>query len=294
MSISPPICNYDGSDYQENFWKHGGRAYEDQVEAIALRRLLPATGKLLLEIGAGAGRNTPRYQGHERVVLLDYALTQLQQAQQRLGNDKRYIYVAADAYQLPFVPGLFDNATMIRTLHHIANVPRLLQQVRQALQPQAVFILEFANKQNLKAILRYLLGRQSWSPFSLEPVEFADLNFDFHPRQVEGWLAESGFCIERKLTVSHLRLGLFKRWFPLKLLVAMDSLAQLTGNWWQLSPSVFVRSKAVGDTPVAPAGLFFCCLKCGAFPLNETLTELQCPSCGHSWPVEGGIYNFRT
>jgi ubiquinone/menaquinone biosynthesis C-methylase UbiE len=293
MSVSPPICNYDGSDYQETFWEHGGRAYEDQVEAVALRRLLPATGKLLLEIGAGAGRNTPRYQGHEQVVLLDYAITQLQQAQQRLGNSKGYIYVAADAYHLPFVPGLFDTATMIRTLHHIADVPRVFQQVRRVLRPQAVFVLEFANKQNLKAVLRYLFHRQSWSPFSLQQVELATLNFDFHPRQVQDWLKDQGFRIERKLTVSHFRLGLFKRWVPLKLLVGMDSLVQLTGNWWQFSPSVFVRSKAVGDTPVAPAGMFFRCLNCGAYPLNETPSALQCLSCGCKWPVEGGIYNFR-
>ena len=293
MTISPPICDYDGSDYQESFWEQGGRAYEDQVEAIALRRLLPTAGKLLLEIGAGAGRNTPRYLGFDRVVLLDYALSQLQQAQQRLGNDRRYIYVAADAYQLPFVPGLFDAATMIRTMHHIADVPHLMQQVRHVLQPGAVLILEFANKQNLKAILRYLLHRQAWNPFTLERVEFAALNFDFHPRQVQEWLAQNGFRIQRRLTVSHFRLALFKRWLPLKLLVGMDSLAQLTGNWWQLSPSVFVKSIAVGNTPVASVGMFFRCLVCGAFLLNEAHSALTCPSCGRIWPLESGIYNFR-
>ncbi len=56
----PPVCDYEGSDYQSSFWEQGDRRYEDQVEAIALRRLLPPGGKLLLEVGAGAGRNTPR------------------------------------------------------------------------------------------------------------------------------------------------------------------------------------------------------------------------------------------
>src|SRR5512139_3662 len=107
---NPPVCNYEGSDYQTSFWDKGGREYEDRTEAIALRRLLPRSGRLLLELGAGAGRNTPRYQNFERVVLLDYSLTQLQQAQSRLGGSRRYIYVAADVYRLPFVPGLFDAA----------------------------------------------------------------------------------------------------------------------------------------------------------------------------------------
>ena len=160
----PPVCDYTGSDYQTSFWEQGGREYEDQAEGVALRRLLPRSGKLLLELGAGAGRNTPRYRGFERVVLLDFSHTQLEQAQVRLGRSERYVFVAADIYRLPFVPGLFDAATMIRTLHHMADAPLALRQIRQVLQPGGTFILEFANKRNLKAVLRYLLRRQSWSP----------------------------------------------------------------------------------------------------------------------------------
>ena len=186
-SQRPPVCDYEGSAYQTTFWEQGGRSYEDRVEAIALKRLLPATGKLLLEIGAGAGRNTPRYQGFERVVLLDYSRTQLYQARQRLGDGQRYLYVAGDVYRLPFVPGLFDATTMIRTLHHMEDAPLDLRQVRRVLQPGATFILEYANKQNLKAILRYLLRRQAWSPFSPEPVEFARLNFHFLPKTRCSW-----------------------------------------------------------------------------------------------------------
>lgn len=289
----PPICDYEGSDYQTSFWETGGRAYEDQVEAVALSRLLPESGKLLLEVGAGAGRNTPRYHGFERIVLLDYSRTQLRQAQERLGRGGNYIYVAADAYRLPFVPGLFNAATMIRTLHHMADAPRALSQVRRVLQSGAIFILEFANKQNLKAILRYALGRQSWNPFSPEPVEFAALNFDFHPKTVRAWLRENSFCIERQLTVSHFRIGLLKRLVPLGLLVKMDSLVQSTGNWWQLSPSVFMRTRAIGDTPTAQPETFFRCTKCDHFPINTNPDGVNCPSCNHQWSIIEGIYDFR-
>jgi ubiquinone/menaquinone biosynthesis C-methylase UbiE len=104
MSIDrPPVINYEDSDYQISFWDQGGREYEDQVEAIALQRLLPAKGNLLLELGAGAGRNTPRYQGFERIALVDYSRTQLCQARERLGSSEKYLYVAADIYRLPFV-----------------------------------------------------------------------------------------------------------------------------------------------------------------------------------------------
>jgi ubiquinone/menaquinone biosynthesis C-methylase UbiE len=289
----PPVCDYEGSDYQTSFWEQGGREYEDQVEAIALRRLLPPAGDLLLEIGAGAGRNTPRYQGFNQVVLLDYSRTQLQQARRRLGNDPRYIYVAADAYRLPFVQGLFDAATMIRTLHHMADAPRVLRQVRQVLKPEATFILEYANKHNLKAMLRYALGRQTWSPYALDPVEFVDLNFDFHPRAVCNWLAENDFQVVRQLTVSHFRIGLLKRLVPLKILVALDSLAQLTGNLWQLTPSVFAQALAVGSSPQALPGSFFRCPECSQTALEESPDQLHCPNCNRTWSIRDGIYDFR-
>jgi len=289
---TPPVCNYEGSDYQTSFWEEGGRDYEDKVEAIALRRLLPVQGDLLLEVGAGAGRNTPRYKGYQRIVLLDYSLTQLQQAQARLGRGDCYIYAAADAYKLPFVNNLFDGTTMIRTLHHMADAPAALREIRRVMQPKGTFILEFANKLNLKAIARYLLGRQAWSPFTPEPVEFVELNFDFHPKTIRAWLVEVGFQVERQLTVSHFRIGLLKKLIPLKILVAMDSLAQFTGGWWQLTPSVFTRNKAVGAGDAAVDG-FFRCPACGSADLREEAEALTCSACSSVWPVRDGIYDFR-
>ena len=290
----PPVCDYEGSDYQQRFWEQGGRAYEDGAEAVALRRLLPREGgKLLLEIGAGAGRNTPRYYGYRRVVLLDYSRTQLRQAQQRLGRSDRYVYVAADAYHMPFADGLFDGATMIRTLHHMAEPLKVLQETRRVMLPGAVFILEFANKRNLKAILRWLLRRQDWNPFTPEPVEFAALNFDFHPRQVFAWLNEAGFEVEAIRTVSHFRMGLLKRTIPTKVLVAMDALAQPTGRWWQLTPSVFVRSRVRGAAVASAGEVVFRCPACGHSPLEPADDHLACPACGARWAVRDGIYDFK-
>ena len=210
----------------------------------------------------------------------------------RLGAGPAYRYVAADIYHLPFAAGSFDAATMIRTLHHMADARQALNQVRLALQGGAIFILEFANKKNFKSILRFTFRRQIWNPFSPEPVEFAPLNFDFHPGTVRTWLSLSGFAVERQLTVSHFRIGLFKRILPLGLLVRMDALAQLTGDLWQLSPSVFVRSRATGEGQPAGPEYPFICPACRQ-PLPDTPPELVCPACGRKWPVQDGIYDFR-
>lgn len=293
---TPPICDYEGSDYQTSFWDKGGRDYEDRTEAIALKRLLPKSGRLLLELGAGAGRNTPRYPGFDRIVLLDYSRTQLEQAQQRLGKSDKYVYVAADVYRLPFVNGLFDVATMIRTLHHMADASKALRQVRNVMGDGGVFILEFANKLNLKAIVRYLLGRQTWSPFTLEPVEFVKLNFDFHPEAVRSWLKALDFKVEKTLTLSHFRVGLLKRFVPTGILVFFDSLFQWTGAWWQLSPSVFVKAKRVGRNAVQlheNSLSYFKCPDCDHSPLTDKIDYLGCPNCDKKWALKDGIYDFR-
>ena len=294
MAVSrPPICDYEGSRYQDEFWDQGGRAYEDQADAIALQRLLPKGGVLLLELGAGAGRNTPRYKGFKQIVLLDYSLTQLQQAVQRLGMDPRYIYVAADIYKLPFVDGLFDAATMIRTLHHMTDPPAALKQVRNSLKPAAIFILEYANKHNLKAILRYWTKQQTWSPFTLESVEFEKLNYDFHPRMIKNYLEAAGFTLQQQLAVSYFRLGLIKRSIPLKLLNRLEVWLQPTGRWCQLSPSIFTRNQAIGESPSASAGTFFKCPTCGFDILKQDEARITCTGCLHEWPIRDGIYDFR-
>jgi ubiquinone/menaquinone biosynthesis C-methylase UbiE len=300
----PPVCNYEDSDYQTSFWDQGGREYEDRVEAIALKRLLPEAGKLLLEVGAGAGRNTPRYSGFEQIILLDFSRTQLERARERLGKSRKFIFVAGNAYRLPFRDALFDSATMIRTLHHLADIRLALGQVKNVLEPGGIFILEFANKMNLKSILRYWVRRQTWSPFTLDQVEFVKLNFDFHPRAVFACLADLDFKIEKKLAVSQFRIAVLKKVVPTSVLVALDSLLQWTGALWQLTPSVFVRAKKnraghgqKSDQESGPErtdllGLFKC-PECGHSPLTDQKDHLLCSNCQRKWTVTDGIYDFR-
>ncbi|NTW08882.1 MAG: hypothetical protein HGA28_04865 [Anaerolineaceae bacterium] len=186
---------------------------------------------------------------------------------------------------------------MIRALHHLVDAPQALGQVRKALQPGAAFILEFANKRNLKSILRFWAGKQTWNPFTPEPVEFAELNFDFHPKTVRRWLKESCFGIEKILTVSHFRLGILKRLIPARWLALLDGLLQPTGNAFQLTPSVFIRARSQGgldhaNTPLTILELFKC-PDCGAGNLQDRENHLACPQCHAQWAVHDGIYDFR-
>ncbi|HZD10586.1 MAG TPA: class I SAM-dependent methyltransferase [Candidatus Binatia bacterium] len=287
-----PVCDYEGSDYRTRFWAGKGRDYEDLVERIALRRLLPPFGSRLIDIGAGFGRLADEYDGYDHVVLFDYSRTLLREAQERLGDDPRYVYVAGNWYQMPFVPGSFDALVQIRTMHHAADVPALLRQLARIAAPGAKYILEFANKRNLKAIARYLLKRQQWSPFAPQPIEFVDLNFDFHPRWMREQLLRAGFQPNTQLAVSYFRVGILKKLAPIGLLAALDRLLQPTGRWLQLSPSVFVASRSPGVAPRTSSELF-ACPECQTRLDPPPQGHLKCGGCGRLWRLNDGIYDFK-
>ena len=287
------ICDYEGSRYRYDFWEGRGREYEDLVERIAIRALLPPGGDTLVEIGAGYGRLVSLYHGYRRIVLLDYARSQLEEAQRYLSQPDRYIFVVANVYHLPFVDNLFDALTMVRVMHHLTDAPRALAELQRVVRPEGVAVLEHANKRHLKAIARWLLRRQAWNPFDPQPVEFVDLNFDFHPRWVRQQLADVGFYTEMVRTVSHFRIPLLKRWVSPRWLAALDGLAQPTGRWWQLTPSLFVRARAQKPPTEPPAG-FFCCPACRCADLLYQDIALICSGCGRRWSADGGIYDFKT
>ncbi len=293
MNQDPRICDYGDSGYRTDFWEGQGREYEDLVERIALRRLLPETGRRLLDIGAGFGRLSEFYTRYEQVVLLDYSDSLLRQAKARLGSDGRYVYVAASFYAMPFANDVFDTAMMVRVMHHVEEVPTLLAQVARILCGEGHYVLEFASKRHLKAILRYALRRQAWSPFERSPYEFVEMNFDFHPAWMQERLTEVGFHVKHRLTVSHFRLPILKRLIPAHVLASADGLCQPTGRWWQLTPSVFLGCAVDRALSRVQDSLRFQCPSCGSRNLDEDPETVACGQCGTHWPIEDGIYNFK-
>jgi len=165
--------------------------------------------------------------------------------------------------------------------------------VVRILAPGGTFVFEFANKRNLKAIVRYLLRRQDWSPFDREPVEFVKLNFDFHPAWMRDRLAEVGLRVGEARTVSHFRVGFLKRVVPTGMLVALERLLQPAGALCQLTPSVFLRCTAGEAGSIAPPGAFFRCTVCGSTMLVAEGEALSCIDCGARFAVRDGIYDFR-
>jgi len=283
-----PLCDYEGYDYKGVFW--AGRDYEDAVERIALQKLLPGRGERLVEIGAAYGRLGDIYGGYERVILLDPAKSQLREAQQRLGADRRFLFVVGDIYRLPLASDALEVALTVRVLHHLTDVAAAFGEIQRILRPEGRYILEYANKRNLKEVLRHFVGRSSRKPFSPEPVEYAPLHFNFHPSYVEQLLRDAHFTLERGLAVSSLRLGLLKRVVPHSWLIRADGALQSPTASLKLAPSMFLLARA--DKEGQDSERLFRCPACGNEELEETASALLCGVCGRSWPLEDGIYDF--
>jgi SAM-dependent methyltransferase len=287
------ICDYEGTSYRARFWDGQGRDYEDLAERIALGKLLPPSGRRIVEIGAGFGRLADLYAGYEQVILLDYAVSGLREAQERLGTSGRFVYVAADLYRLPLAPGTCDTAVTVRVLHHVEDVPVALRGIANILRPGGTYVLEYANKRNLKAVARYLLRRQSWSPFTSDPYEFVRLNFDFHPTWMVQELNCAGFTVDAGKAVSHFRYPFIKRIVPPRSLAAADGLFQDVGAVWKLSPSIFLRTHTAGAGVTAEDSLF-CCPTCHSIDLKQAPETLICAGCGAVWSATDGIYDFKS
>lgn len=285
------IISYEGSSYRTDFWEGQGREFEDLTERKALGRLLPPTGGTLVEIGAGFGRLADLYQGYDQVVLVDYSLSLLAEAKDRLGDDARYKFVAANVYHLPLVDNLADVVVMIRVAHHLADVDAALTEIQRILRGGGVFVMEFANKRNAKAIARFLLKKQSWSPFAPEPYEFVSLNFDFHPGWMKDALVRTGFQVEEELAISNFRLPLLKKHVSPALLARIDNVLAGPGARLALSPSVVTKNRSVKQ--VSPAEGFFVCPKCRSSDLSLVSGGFVCADCQSLWPVVDGIVDFR-
>ncbi len=287
----PEICDYEGSPWRTAFWP--GREYEDRAERIALAHMLPPRGQRLCEIGAGFGRLADFYRGYESVILLDYSHSMLLEARERLQADPRFIYVAADLYNLPMADAALDTAVTVRVLHHVADVPRAFAEIARVIRPQATYVLEHANKRHIKALLRHALTRRGPNPNDPEPYEFVKLNFDFHPSYIRESLLSAGLCPREERAVSTFRLPLLKRMIPASLLASLDGLIQTPTAGLHLSPSLFIRAESTksGAPSLNPA--LWRCVTCGSTNIEPSSEKFTCRACHALYPVVEGIVNFK-
>ncbi|MDA8202718.1 MAG: methyltransferase domain-containing protein [Chloroflexi bacterium] len=238
------IPRYDDLRYRDVFW--AAREYEDRCDRAAIRALLPLVGERLIEVGAGYGRLADEYRGFREIVLFDASAVHVDAAREEFRNDPQVRVEHGDAYALPFADGTFDAVVCVRVVHHLEHPEAVFAEFARVLRPGGVLVLEFANKRNLKAILKRALRRQAWSPFTTEPHEYLPLHFDRHPLDVRRMLRRVGLRVEATRTVSLFRLPMLRGRVPARWLAALERPLQGPLGAVTPGPSVFVRARKGG------------------------------------------------
>jgi SAM-dependent methyltransferase/rubredoxin len=310
--------DYENYDYRQ-FWQGGSRAYEDAAERIAIRKLLKgysAKGKIFADLGCGYGRLFEEYSGCRVAIMVDYSLNNLRNAKETirayLNNDEekmsRIFFVAADVNKLPFKNNIIDAAVSVRVVHHLESPGKFFSEVSRILKPGSFFFVEFANKRNLKNILKFMFGRLKTSPFNEKPLQIGQTILDYHPGYIVSLLRASGFEIIKKISASNFRLSFFKKYIGMKTLLFFEKLYQTVFSFIDTGPSIFLKTalckstekldgepckdintEVAGDIPD-----FFICPSCSSKELEMAQKDLIiCSNCRKKYSINDGIYVFK-
>jgi len=263
------LAAFANLDYRDRFWP--GRRYEDQCDRIALRAMLPAAGRRLLDVGAGFGRLADEYTAYPEVVLLDPSPTMLDAARERLAGNPRHSFLPGDAQRIPLPDGSVDVVVCVRVLHHFADPRPAFMEFARVLRPGGVLVLESTNKRNLKSILAYVLRRVRSSPFSRGSQPYTDVTLIPRPGRVRGeasdgrrdaeaprwrsatgylhapadlrsWLRAAGLDVARTRSVGLLRPRLLTAHLPLGVLTALERVLQPALASVTPGPSLFIAA----------------------------------------------------
>jgi SAM-dependent methyltransferase len=296
------VRTWESEEYH-SFWRRSNRAYLDRMERRLLDRLL-APGRWFIDLGGGYGRLMDLYRDRcPNVVISDYSISMLEDANRRLVREgiRNVRLVAADVNRMPFRPGVFDSAMMIRLIHHLQDPEPALREVRRILAPKASFVFEYQNKHNLNFLIKAGLGLMKRRDLSSPaPLEVGRLYWNFHPRAMEG-IVTAGFTVARRFGG-----GLF---WNRKLLTSLvprlevvdSALAPLMGRW-ALTHQIFLKLEPKADAPapeesVSPHDSTFDeilqCPACGNPRLDGGADRRTCARCRRSYPFRDNISDFR-
>jgi ubiquinone/menaquinone biosynthesis C-methylase UbiE len=283
---------YEGIAYQD-YWNSKGTANFNVLEHAIIRELLPSHGKHLLDLGCGHGRLADCYMDRfENVVMFDGSRSLLEMAQKATAGKARYVW--GDINYLPFRDSTFDCVMMIRVLQHLDDSRGCIQSVSRVLCQDGYFIFNYCNNRNVHRILKYMLGAMRDNPFKVEPLRVEANFFHHHPDYISGLLRSSDFEI-----LTYRGAGVFNKiveiaGFLADIIPPGISFAPFLGKSF-LAPWIFCQALIKRDHlpgPVSSMESWLICPRCGV-DVVPSASGFECPSCGRSYPVDGGIIDMR-
>lgn len=283
---------YEGIAYQE-YWNSKATVNFNILEHAIVRELLPAHGNHLLDLGCGHGRLADCYADRfANVVMFDGSRSLLEMAQKTMGGKARYVW--GDINHLPFHCSTFDCVMMVRVLQHLEDSRGCIQSVGRLLCHGGYFIFNYCNNRNAHRILKYILGAIHDNPFRTEPLKVEANFFHHHPDYISDLLKAADFEI-----LNYRGAGVFNKIVEVAGFLAGIappgiSCAPFLGKSF-LAPWIFCQARVKRSPPVASVSSitpWLICPHCGT-DLASSISKFECPGCGRSYPVDGGIIDMR-
>ncbi len=302
------IIDYNEDDYR-GYWHGAGRRVVNRIETDVFAGLCqPSTG-WFVDLGCGYGRLLPCYATKaEQLVLVDYAVNNLRLAASRARRLANVHFVAADAYRLPFRPGVFSAGACVRLFHHIVDPVMFLREVGRIMAADSAVTMSYVNTRNLPRLLRSGLGaargghrKLSSMMYGTSPAEFLRLvrGSGFTPIEVRG----TGFLdqiLNKPAAGRRLAAVIDASGIVEKTLVVAEIAADRIFGPVHFAPHQFVRMrKGLGERRAPPAIAprtfldILQCVACGGPLTNKVGPDIHCTRCGATYPHRDGIYDFR-
>ncbi len=283
---------YEGIAYQD-YWNSKDTANFNVLEHAIIRELLPPHGKRLLDLGCGHGRLADCYMDRfENVVMFDGSRSLLELAQKATGGKARYVW--GDINRLPFRGSTFDCVMMVRVLQHLDDARGCIQSVSRILCQRGYFLFNYCNNRNAYRILKYMLGAMRDNPFKTEPLKIEANFFHHHPAYISGLLRSSDFEIRNYRGAGVFNKIVESAGFLADIIPPGVSFAPFLGKSF-LAPWIFCQARIKGNRPPQPVSSmesWLICPCCGV-DVVPSASGFECPSCGKTYPVDGGIVDMR-
>jgi ubiquinone/menaquinone biosynthesis C-methylase UbiE len=303
------ILDYENYDYRE-FWQDDKRKYEDAAERIALKKLIKdiphREGEVFVDLGCGYGRLISEYKDFKNIILIDYSLNNLKNARRRISAflEKEKLesvyFICADALNIPLADSSINCLISVRLIHHIKDIPRYFTEVSRVLADKAFLVLEFANKRNLKNIIKYFLRRSGGSPFDGAPFKVGDTILNWHPKTIIGQLANNNLKVIKQVSVSNLRVSFLKRRLKFSTHIFLEKAAQKLFSASFIGPSIFLKSVIKKEEPAFHKGTdpkifdIIVCPKCKKKIYDDGEKKMKCQGCSRIYPIVEGVLDLRT
>jgi SAM-dependent methyltransferase len=149
---------------------------------------LPERGRTL-ELGCGGGTYVRLLAGlGYRTVGLDYSVPSLQRAM-AADPGRKGMYLAGEAYDLPFPTAAFDLVVSIGVLQALSEPARAIMEMSRVLRPGGALVVEALNARGAVALAHRAVARLSGWPTRVRA---------YPPGHVRRWLADAGLGIVRQ------------------------------------------------------------------------------------------------